>query len=254
QLEFYKTARPIKPGPENYIFRPADEELLTAIQSGEFCYVLTTRQMGKSSLMVQAAARLARKQIRTAQADLTLIGADNESVTADEWYYGVAYRILKDLKVNAPLDAWWQQRRLMPAVQRFTEFLGEVILDSCPEKVVIFVDEIDSMIGLPFSDDFFAAIRACYNLQARDEKFGRLAFVLLGVATPAQLISDPRRTPFNIGTGIALTDFTHEEARVLACGLGTDSDRGHELLDRVLYWTGGHPYLTQALCRAVAEA
>jgi hypothetical protein len=26
------------------------------------------------------------------------------------------------------------------------------------------------------------------------------------------------------------------------------------LLERILYWTGGHPYLTQRLCRAVAEA
>ena len=26
------------------------------------------------------------------------------------------------------------------------------------------------------------------------------------------------------------------------------------LLERILFWTGGHPYLTQRLCRAVAEA
>ena len=38
----------------------------------------------------------------------------------------------------------------------------------------------------------------------------------LGVATPAQLIKDRRRTPFNIGHRIELTDFTPEEARPLA--------------------------------------
>ena len=26
------------------------------------------------------------------------------------------------------------------------------------------------------------------------------------------------------------------------------------MLARILYWTGGHPYLTQRLCQAVAEA
>src|SRR5205823_11565836 len=28
---------------------------------------------------------------------------------------------------------------------------------------------------------------------------------------------------------------------------------GVKLLERILYWTGGHPYLTQRLCQAVAE-
>src|SRR6185436_6423693 len=28
---------------------------------------------------------------------------------------------------------------------------------------------------------------------------------------------------------------------------------GKRLLSRVLFWTGGHPYLTQRFCRAIAE-
>ena len=35
--------------------------------------------------------------------------------------------------------------------------------------------------------------------------------------------------------------------------MGGKNQTGHQLLRRVLYWTGGHPYLTQRLCRAVAE-
>ena len=34
------------------------EYLLQQLQAGEFCYVLTPRQMGKSSLMVRTAQRL----------------------------------------------------------------------------------------------------------------------------------------------------------------------------------------------------
>ena len=40
----------------------------------------------------------------------------------------------------------------------------------------------------------------------------RLSFVLIGVATPGDLIKDAARTPFNIGHGIELTDFTLDEA------------------------------------------
>src|SRR5262249_2415803 len=32
------------------------------------------------------------------------------------------------------------------------------------------------------------------------------------------------------------------------------SSMSEALLARVLYWTGGHPYLTQRMCQAVAEA
>jgi hypothetical protein len=60
-------------------------------------------------------------------------------------------------------------------------------------------------------------------------------------------------TPFNIGRRIELNDFTTEEAAPLANGLGPDEETTTGLLSRVLYWTGGHPYLTQRLCRALAE-
>src|SRR5262249_46551421 len=43
------------------------------------------------------------------------------------------------------------------------------------------------------------------------------------------------------------------EAAPLARGLGRKEPIGAALLERVLYWTGGHPYLTQRLCQALAE-
>ena len=144
---------------------------------------------------------------------------------------------------------------------------------------MIFIDEIDAVRSLPFStDEFFAAIRECYNRRTQDPEFERLTFCLLGVATPSDLIQDTRLTPFNIGRRIELTDFTEAEAAPLDSGLvgvrhsgvgrsgvRDESDRTptartrewapatpERLLQRILYWTGGHPYLTQRLCQAVA--
>ena len=42
----------------SYVKRPADDELLEHLLHGEFCFVLTPRQMGKSSLMLRTADRL----------------------------------------------------------------------------------------------------------------------------------------------------------------------------------------------------
>jgi hypothetical protein len=48
----------LKTDTPSYVQRRADAELHDALQAGHFCYVLTSRQMGKSSLMVRMAVRL----------------------------------------------------------------------------------------------------------------------------------------------------------------------------------------------------
>jgi hypothetical protein len=42
----------------SYIPRQADTDLYNALKQGEFCYLLSSRQTGKSSLMVRVAERL----------------------------------------------------------------------------------------------------------------------------------------------------------------------------------------------------
>ena len=108
--------------------------------------------------------------------------------------------------------------------------------------------------SLPFStDEFFAAIRELYNRRSREPSFARVSFGLLGVASPTDLIRDTRLTPFNIGRRIELNDFSVSEAAPLAQGLHPNELISAKLLARVLYWTGGHPYLTQRFCRSLAE-
>src|SRR4029079_15653291 len=117
-------------------------------------------------------------------------------------------------------EFWFAHTRLSP-LQRWLASLQEVVLVRCPGAVVIFVDEIDTVRSLPFStDEFFAAIRQCYNRRTQEPAFRRLTFCLLGVATPSDLIQDTRTTPFNIGRRIEITDFTAAEAAPLAAGLG----------------------------------
>ena len=129
-----------------------------------------------------------------------------------------------------------------------------MVLPGCPGSLVICIDEIDAVRSLSFStDEFFAAIRECYNRRTEDPAFGSLSFCLLGVATPSDLIEDTRTTPFNVGRRIELTDFTEEEAQALAPGLHRDERTSQTLLARALHWTGGHPYLMQRLCQAVAD-
>jgi WD40 repeat protein len=121
------------------------------------------------------------------------------------------------------------------------------------EPILIFVDEIDSTLSLNFTDDFFTAIRYLYNARAIEPTLHRLSFVLLGVAIPGDLINDPQRTPFNIGQRVELSDFSTEETLPLAKGFVSASHEARQVVQWILRWTGGHPYLTQRLCAYLAQ-
>ena len=47
QSEFFVAGGTLLPRVPSYVDRPADDELLRFASQGEFCYVLTPRQMGK---------------------------------------------------------------------------------------------------------------------------------------------------------------------------------------------------------------
>ncbi|MCA1851462.1 MAG: AAA-like domain-containing protein [Beggiatoa sp.] len=249
--EFFQAGGTLAPDAPSYVERAADRELFERVSAGELCYALTPRQMGKSSLMARTALRLRRAEVQTAAIDLSAIGGQKAEMSAEQWYYGIAFRLLKDLKLAFDLAGWWETHRLLPPVNRMLELFAEAVLARIDGRAVVFVDEIDTTIALPFSDDFFAVIRACYNARATAPDYRRLSFVLLGVASPTDLIKDVERTPFNVGRRIDLAGFGFEEARALATGLHPDAVRGEALLRRVLYWTDGHPYLTQKLCAAL---
>ena len=157
--DFFVAGGTLKGNAPSYVERPADEELCQAVKRGEFCYVLTARQMGKSSLMARTARRLQAEGVQTAIIDLTQIG----TVASDQWYFDFVSEVATELGLDTDTEMWWQANASQGIVRRFTNFLRDVVLTECAGHVVIFVDEIDFTLSLDFADDFFAAIRAAYN-------------------------------------------------------------------------------------------
>jgi hypothetical protein len=251
--DFYQASGALKPDEHSYIERAADSELLNALLQMQFCYILTPRQMGKTSLIARTKERLKAEGVCSVQIDLSSIG---KSVSVEQWYLGQMNIIVRELQVKTNYIQWWQQHSYLGEVQRFGYFLTDVVLAQVAEPIVIFVDEIDTTLSLPETfntDDYFAAIRAFYNERAFNSSLERLSFVLVGVAAPSDLIKDTRRTPFNIGRRIVLTDFLPEEAKPLMIGLAPDRALASYMLDQILVFTGGHPYLTQQACKCIAE-
>jgi WD40 repeat protein len=282
--EFYVAGGTLSPSATSYVERSADRELLAALLRAEYCYVLNTRQIGKSSLIVRAAAKLREANLRVCLLDLSAIGVN---VSLDQWYFGLLIRLASSLGRRREALAFWEESGNLGPMQRWIEAIRQVLLPASEAPLVIFIDEIDTVRSLLFSaDEFFIGIRECYNRRGVEPEMNRLCFCLVGVAAPAELIADVRLSPFNIGRRIELTDFTLDEIAPLAQGLpqqraetgARKADSPPEkssssiigklkrrlrpdryaispsaMLRRVFHWTGGHPYLTQRFCAEIAS-
>lgn len=251
-----------------YVVRHADDELFERLSRREPCYVLAPRQIGKSSLRIRTQQRLRAGGVLCVSVDLTSVGS---GASADEWYFSIAATIHEELELPGDLEDFWRRHRRMSPVRRFRQFLHDLVLGDVdgaptprpgapPEEheggppVVIFLDEIDVTLALPFSrDDFFGLIRSAREARAESPRWGRLTFCLIGVAAPLDLVADPERTPFNNSFEVRLDDFSRAEARTFLPGLARSGKDPEALLDAVLSWTAGHPALTQRVCYHLAR-
>src|SRR5438128_2310808 len=183
---FYVTGGTLRQDAACYVERQADKDLLDGLLKGEFCYVLTSRQMGKSSLMVRTAGKLREQGVRVAVLDLTAVG---QPEAKEQWYFGLLTRLGVQTRLEDEVEEFWLGHPSLGPVQRFFGAIHEVLLakklmdgelivdrpnsseqsttdnreENLKSKIsnlkshslVIFVDELDVVRSLPFSTDEF---------------------------------------------------------------------------------------------------
>ena len=217
-----------------YLARRADRELLEHCRAGDFSYILTSRQMGKSSLMIRTAERLAAEGVGPVIVDLTEFGAQT---TAEQRYKGFLSSVHDQL---VPEDA------LLRLVGRARRSRVRSAVHAVPPRGG--AGRADRARGDLRGRDRHDAAARFHGRFLRGDSFSlpeprgrpeleRLSFVLIGVATPGDLIKDAARTPFNIGHRIELTDFTLEEAWAVAEHLAVPEPTGREVIGWTHRWT-----------------
>ena len=236
-----------------YIRRRADDELFDALLAGGNAHVIAPQRSGKSSLVAATSARLQSQGFRVAIIDLAQISERDGGTDAGRWYYNIAYRLLRQLRLKTDLQSWWQDKSMVSNRQRLVEFYIEVVLKNIQDRIVVFIDEIQYIANLPSAEHLLASIRAAHNSRVTDPEFSRLGFALLGECDPHSLVSHDGLSPFAVSRQIRLDDFDREQLALFRAELNMSPEQADAALDRIFHWTNGQPYLTQKLSRAVSR-
>lgn len=245
-----------------FVEREADKTLYRLLKGGEYCFVLASRQMGKSTSRKKAIKRLKSDGIKCAGIDFTsILQKSNKQDSINNFYKNIIEKLWAnfDLEKNASFESKSKYDLLInkyeatEGIQRaiFEEFINFILLKEISTQIVVFFDEIDSLFEFELlGDDLFTLIRSFHN----QEKYSRLAFCFLGVASISDLIKSPKTTPFNVGESVDLEGFTFEQTKEpLGRGLVEFVNHPDTVLKDILNWTNGQPYLTQKLCSLVVK-
>ena len=230
-----------------YVERKADVQLHNIIEAMQRPgYVLVSRQMGKTNLLLRTKRRWENDRDLYVYIDMSNVNeTENEcfqslidtAIDTHEDILGHARERIQDLR---------RTNITKSPVQAHNEELRE-LLKITPRKLVFILDEIDSLTRTSFSDNVFSQIRSVYFSRVNYPVLEKLTYVLSGVVEPTEIIKNPKISPFNIGEKILLDDFSHEEYMSFIQKAGLDAF-GEEVIERIYYWTGGNPRMTWDVC------
>ena len=230
-----------------YIERPGDAACQREVARGGGTIVIKApRQMGKSSLLVRAAAQARKLGREVAFLDFQLL---DEAVLGDpqRFFQGFCRWIADELDLDAPIEPTWAGG--LGHVHSATKYVRRQALKALGTPVTLVMDEVDRMLGCPFRSDFFGMLRSWHNNRATSPDWRKLDLLLVISTEPYLLIDDLKQSPFNVGEVIRLEDFNLAQTADLNDRHGSPFDPPQ--VQRLYSLLGGHPYLTrQALYRA----
>lgn len=225
-----------------YIDRVADNEALSNLLNMNYLLLIEPRQQGKTSLINRLIHNSVMERMVFSYIDVTT----PERTSAKDWYNTLCPRILSQLSHIVPRNKW----PYIPNTSvEWRDFLYQlsILADKAGFRIVIALDEIGAA-RFPGATNFFSVMRDIFNSRQIEKSLRRLTFILSGCFHPRDLIKDDNISPFNIANRVRLLDFTPEHVIEIVNRGIEKVNKATSIADRIFYWTGGQPYLTQWIC------
>ncbi len=224
-----------------YIHRQADVEMEQQLsQKGFTVIVKGARQMGKSSLLIRAAAKAKAQGSRVCYIDFQRLD-ESQLASLDKLLLYLMHRLARDLKTTTkPMDYWDEY---LGAKDSATDFVEAALLSGSQQKVVFLLDEVDRVFSYDYRNDFFALLRFWTNRRASSEKWEQFNLMIAHSTDPMLWIDDINQSPFNVGYPISLANFNDEQFKQLADRYRLNLNL--EELQKIHQLIGGHPFLAR---------
>lgn len=234
-----------------YVQRDADKQLKNIISDmGRPGYVLVSRQMGKTNLLLNA-----KRNFETQDNVFVYVDLSNSFYDVKSCFENIIDVALesKEDKFNEVSKIIRERRTEMPDTpphKQHTNELRLILKALNGGKMVIMLDEIDALTKTNYSDQIFSQIRSSYFASRVNYKeFHNLTYLLSGVVEPSEIIRDPKISPFNIGQKIYLNDFSKDEfLRFIDC---SKLQLPEELSNHIYSWVNGNPRMTWDICSEI---
>lgn len=228
----------------DYIVRPADHDFQAALERPDSIVLIKgARQIGKTSLLARGLHQARRRGVRIVFTDLQTLNT-TQLDSADTLFQALAAAIALQLDLDMGIKRSWDPD--LGANMNLEMFVRRQVLSAFPEPFVWGIDEADRLFGRAYTDDVFGLFRSWHNRRSLDPTgpWSRLTLAI-AYATEAHLfITDINQSPFNVGTRIALTDFTLAEVAELNTRYGSPLSTPDDV-ERFYSLFNGQPYLVR---------
>jgi hypothetical protein len=214
-----------------YVVRPVDVEYRDAVARG-----------------LQQAREAGARIVLTDFQDLS--AADLES--ADALFLTLGETIADQLDLDVvPQEVW---KPGVGANRNFGRFIRQHVLERLTARVVWGLDEVDRLFSCDFGGEVFGLFRSWHNKRSLDpEGPWRHLTLAIAYATEAHLfITDVNQSPFNVGTRLALDDFTIDQVEELNRRHNSPLRTSAEVA-RLHSLVGGHPFLVRRSLNELAQ-
>jgi len=230
------SVRDITESDSKYVERPEDRKVLAAAREiGETLVIKAPDQMGKSSLLARYIQECKKAGKKTAVIDFAMFGAAELSSYTD-LLSNLAWSINDELDINSGEFPEIKNQTMMVA------YVRRRILDATSGPLTLAFDEVDRVMGQPYSADFFTMLRSFHNSRTRT-RWGETDLVLVISTEPYLLIPENERSPFNVVEPMVLQPFSRHECAALNATYAQPLSPAE--LDALYTLLQGHPYLTR---------